>query len=171
MNLTTIARSALQLAAALLISSIAFAQGTSAPPPTAGAGGQGAQRFDGKWLTKLTCPAKGNTEGYTWLLAGAIQNGNFRGEHGTAGEPGYLLIEGKVAEDGRATLSATGIVASRQYARGVLAHKGEEYSYNIKAEFKDTEGAGTRDTGLGVVGRPCTFDFAKQPATSPVEGR
>jgi hypothetical protein len=23
------------------------------------------ERFDGKWLTTLTCPAKGKTEGYT----------------------------------------------------------------------------------------------------------
>ncbi|MGA3027650.1 MAG: hypothetical protein ABSF98_23065 [Bryobacteraceae bacterium] len=91
-----------------------------------------------------------------------IQNSNFHGEHGTAGEPGYLLIEGKIAGDGSARLSATGVVASRKYARGVLAHKGEEYGYNIKAQFQDTEGTGTRDTGLGVVGRPCTFDFVKQ---------
>src|ERR1017187_8176681 len=118
--------------------------------------------FDGNWLTKLTCPAKGNTEGYTWQFASVIQNSNFRGEHGTAGEPGYLLIEGKIARDGSAKLSATGIVASRKYARGVLAHKGEEYSYNIKAQFEDTKGTGTRDAGLGVVGRPCTFDFVKQ---------
>lgn len=162
MHLTTITRAALPVAAALLIWSIAFAQSTSSPPQAAGAGGQSSPRFDGKWLTKLTCPAKGNTEGYTWQFASVIQKSNFRGEHGTAGEPGYLLIEGKIAVDGSAKLSATGIVASRKYARGVLAHKGEEYSYNIKAQFQDTEGTGTRDTGLGIVGRPCTFDFAKQ---------
>jgi hypothetical protein len=46
-----------------------------------------------------------------------------------------------------------------------LAHKGEEYGYNVKAKFQDTEGTGTRDTGLGIVGRPCTFDFTKQQAT------
>lgn len=162
MHLTTIARAALRVAAALLIWSIAFAQTTSSPAQAAGAGGQSSPRFDGKWLTTLTCPAKGNTEGYTWKFASAIENSNFRGERGTAGEPGYLMIEGKIAEDGAAKLSATGIVASRKYARGVLAHKGEEYSYNIKAQFKDTEGTGTRDVGLGVVGRPCTFDFVKQ---------
>ena len=43
--------------------------------------------FDGNWSTKLTCPAKGNTEGYTWQFASVIQNSNFRGERGTAGEP------------------------------------------------------------------------------------
>ena len=87
---------------------------------------------------------------------------NFRGEHGTAGEPGYLLIEGRIAEDGSAKLVATGIAASRKYARAILAHKGEESSYNIKAQFKETEGSGTRNEGLGVVGRPCTFDFVGQ---------
>ena len=166
MHFTTIARAALRVAAALLVWSIAFAQSTASPPQTAGAGGRSSPRFDGQWLTKFTCPAKGNTEGYTWQFAGVIQNGNFRGEHGTAGEPGYLLIEGKIAEGGGAKLSATGIVASRKYARGVLAHKGEEYSYNIKAQFQDTEGTGTRDAGLGIVGRPCTFDFVKQKATN-----
>ena len=120
------------------------------------------ERFDGIWSTKFTCPAKGNTEGYSWQFASVIQNNNFRGEHGTAGQPGYLLIQGKIADDGNAKLSATGIVASRKYARGVFAHKGEDYSYDIKAQFKETEGTGTRDQGLGVVGRPCTFEFAKQ---------
>jgi len=162
MHLNTIARAALAGAATLLIWSIAFAQSTSSSPQTAGAGGQSSPRFDGKWVTKLTCPEKGNTEGYTWQFASVIQSSNFHGEHGTAGEPGYLLIEGKIAEDGSAKLSATGVVASRKYARGVLAHKGADYSYNIKAQFQDKAGTGTRDTGLGIVGRPCTFDFAKQ---------
>ncbi|MGA3343579.1 MAG: hypothetical protein ABSC76_01815 [Terracidiphilus sp.] len=120
------------------------------------------ERFDGKWITTLTCPAKGNTDAYTWKLPTVIAAGNLRAEHGTAGEPGYLLIEGAIKDDGSAKLSANGIVASRQYARGVLAHKGEDYSYDIKAQFKDTEGTGARNEGLGIVGRPCTFDFVKQ---------
>jgi len=161
MHWTNIHRAALPVAAAVLVCSIAFAQSPSVPQ-TAGAGGQTSARVDGKWLTKLTCPAKGSTEGYTWQFASVIQNSNFRGEHGTAGEPGYLLIEGKIAKDGSAKLSATGIVASRKYARGVFAHKGEEYSYDIKAQFSETEGTGTKSAGLGIVGRACTFDFAKQ---------
>jgi hypothetical protein len=129
------------------------------------------ERFDGNWLTKLTCPPKGSTDGYTWQFSSVIQNSSFHGEHGTAGEPGYLLIEGKIAEDGKGKLSANGVVASRQYARGVFAHKGGDYSYNIKAQFNETEGTGTRDEGLGIVGRPCTFEFAKQQTTSPAVGR
>jgi len=123
----------------------------------------GGDRFDGNWLTKLTCPAKGNTEGYTWQFPGVIQNGNFHGEHGTAGQPGYLLVEGSIADDGSAKLTASGIIASREYAKGVFAHQGESYSYDIKAKFTGTAGTGARNQGLGVVGRPCTFEFTKQP--------
>ena len=125
------------------------------------------ENFDGNWHTTLTCPPKGNTEGYTWKFPSVIQHGMFRGEHGAAGEPGYLLIEGKIATDGSAKLSANGIVASRKYARGVFAHKGEDYSYDLKAQFKETEGTATRNEGLGIVGRACTVDFVKQPAASP----
>ena len=67
------------------------------------------ERFDGHWLTKLTCPAKGNTEGYTWQFPGVIENSSFRGEHGTAGQPGYLLIEGKIKEDGAPSCQPMGL--------------------------------------------------------------
>ena len=124
-----------------------------------------ADRYDGNWQTKLVCPPKGDTEGYTWFIPSVIQNSMFHGERGTAGEPGYLVIEGKIKEDGSAKLSANGVVASRKYARGVFAHKGEDYSYDIKAQFKEKEGTGARNEGLGIVGRPCTFDFVKQAPT------
>ncbi|MGC2111325.1 MAG: hypothetical protein WA655_17555 [Candidatus Korobacteraceae bacterium] len=129
------------------------------------------ERFDGNWLTTLTCPAKGSTEGYTLQIPSVIQSSNFHGEHGTAGQPGYLLIEGKIKEDGGAKLSANGVVYSRKYARGVFAHEGEDYSYEIKAQFQETEGTGTRNAGLGIVGRTCTFEFTKQQdAASPLAG-
>lgn len=121
-----------------------------------------AQRFDGSWDTTLTCPGKGSTEGYTWRFVSVIQNSVLHGERGAAGEPGYFALDGKLADDGGAKLTGNGIVASREYARGVFAHKGESYSYEIKAHFDAVKGSGTRNTGLGVVGRPCTFDFAKQ---------
>jgi hypothetical protein len=129
------------------------------------------ERFDGNWLTKLTCPPKGSTEGYTLRFTSVILNSNLRGERGTAGEPGYLLLEGKIAKDGSAKLSVNGVVSSRKYARGVFAHKGEDYSYDVKAEFKETEGTGTKNEGLGIVGRACTVDFVKQAAASQAGGR
>ena len=114
---------------------------------------------------------KGVPEGYTLRFTSVILNSNLRGERGTAGEPGYLLLEGKVAKDGSAKLSVNGVVSSRKYARGVLAHKGEDYSCNVKAEFEETEGTGTRNEGLGIVGRACTFGFVKQAAASQAGGR
>jgi hypothetical protein len=119
-------------------------------------------RFDGNWHTKMTCPPRGKTEGYTWQFNSAIQNGKFHGERGTAGEPGYYLLEGMVADDGSAKLAASGVVASREYARGAFAHKGEEYNYDVKAQFKENDGTGLRNEGLGIVGRPCTFEFTRQ---------
>ncbi len=120
------------------------------------------EHFDGNWLTKLTCPPKGNTEGYTWQFVSAVQNGILHGERGTADQPGYYTLDGKISDDGSAKLSANGIVASRQYARGVFAHKGETYGYDVKALFQETHGTGTKSEGLGIVGRTCTFEFTKQ---------
>lgn len=123
-----------------------------------------AQHFDGSWSTKLTCPPKGNTEGYTWQFVSVIQNNTLHGERGAADQPGYYTLDGKIADNGTAKLSANGIVASRQYARGVFAHKGESYGYDVKAQFQETTGTGTKSEGLGIVGRTCTFEFTKQPA-------
>ncbi len=128
-------------------------------------------RFDGKWLTTLTCPEKGKTQGYTWHFPSMVKDGNLRGEHGTAGEPGYLLIEGKIADDGAAKLSATGKVVSRTYATGVFVTQGSDYGYDIKAQFNETEGRGTKSAGLGIIGRTCTYEFVKQQDTSPVPER
>lgn len=170
MRLTHVYRAALCLVVAFLVCSMAFSQSSSVGPQKLISDDQKAQRFDGKWVTRLTCPPKGSTQGYTWEFPSEVQNSNFHGEHGTAGEPGYLLIEGKIDKSGNAKLSANGIVASRAYAKGVLAHKGEDYSYDIKAQFTETEGKGTRNTGLGIVGRPCEFEFVKQDGEKPTGG-
>jgi len=106
MYLTNIDRAALRVAAALLVCSVVFAQ--SSP------------RFDSQWLTTVTCPAKGKTEGYKLHVPSVIQDSNFRREYGTPGEPGYLLIEGKVKDSGTARLSATRKVSSRKYGTGIF---------------------------------------------------
>ena len=43
-----------------------------------------------------------------------------------------------------------------------MSGTGDSYSWGIKAQFKDAEGSGMRNEGLGIVGRPCTFDFVKR---------
>jgi len=120
------------------------------------------ERFDGTWRTKVTCPPKGSTEGYTWTFDSTITNSNLHGSRGTEGQPGYFALDGTIANDGKAKLSGNGIVASRAYARGVFAHKGESYTWDVKAEFRDTQGTGLRNEGLGIVGRACTFEFVRQ---------
>ncbi|MGA8111335.1 MAG: hypothetical protein WBD46_07830 [Acidobacteriaceae bacterium] len=121
------------------------------------------ESFDGTWSTTLTCPPKGNTLGYTWHFLSVIQNNVLHGERGTAEEPGAFTLDGRLAEDGTAKLAGAGIVSSREYARGVFAHEGGHYSYEVKARFEGTRGAGTKSAGLGIEGRVCSFDFTKQP--------
>ena len=135
--------------------------------PGAGIAGE---RFDGKWDTTLTCPDKGKTSGYTWKFVSTIKDGVLHGERGAAGQPGSFTLDGKVGDDGTAKLSGDGIVMSKEYARGVFTGKGSEYTYNVKATFKETTGSGVRDEGLGIVGRPCTFEFVKQAAGSHPAG-
>lgn len=141
--------------------SVALAQTAAAPA---------AGRYDGNWVTHLACEAHGETPAYKWEFPSVIKDGNFSGQHGEEGGPGYLVIEGKIADDGSAKLSAKGKV-TQNHAHGVFAMKGDNYSYTIKAQFEDTKGTGTRDEGAGILGRPCTFEFVKQtdaaPAASP----
>jgi len=123
-------------------------------------------KYDGNWVTHLACEAHGQTPAYKWEFPSTIKDNNFHGVHGEPGGPGYLLIEGKIADDGSAKLSAKGTVTQNN-AHGVFAMKGNNYSYNIKAQFSDTKGTGTRDEGAGILGRPCTFEFDKQPDAAP----
>jgi len=123
-------------------------------------------RYDGDWVTHLACEAHGETPAYKFMFPSTIKDGNFHGQHGEEGGPGYLVIDGKIADDGSAKLTAKGKV-TQNHAHGVFAMKGDNYSYDIKAQFEDTKGTGTRNEGAGVLGRPCTFEFVKQPAAAP----
>ena len=126
--------------------------------------------FDGTWHTHVDCPAKGNMEAFAWEFDSVIADGNLRGVRGTEGEPGSFVLTGKINEDGSAKLTGNGVLGSRKNARGLFAHKGEEYSWDVRAQFKDTDGTGTRNEGLGIVSRPCSFEFKKQQdvPTAPV---
>ncbi len=113
--------------------------------------------FDGKWLTTVSCEASRGALGYSFRFVSEVKDGNFRGLHGTEGEPSSLLIEGKIDAEGAAKLYATGRTGSKEYVPGRDTPRGTEYSYNIEAHFKGTKGTGTR-----VEGRPCSFQFERQ---------
>jgi hypothetical protein len=126
-------------------------------------------KFDGNWTTHLACEAHGQTPAYKWEFPSTVKDGMFHGQHGDEGGPGYLVIEGKIADDGTSKLEAKGTV-SQSNAHGVFAMKGNNYSYKIKAQFTDVKGTGTRDEGAGVLGRNCTFEFTKQTDAPPASG-
>ena len=127
-----------------------------------------ASHFDGSWTTAMSCEASTHMPAYQWTFPSTIANGAFHGQHGEEHGPGYLVIDGPIAEDGSAKLKATGTVTN-SHAHGVFAMKGNHYDYNIKAQFTDAKGTGTRDEGVGILGRPCTFEFDKQTDAAPAQ--
>jgi hypothetical protein len=129
-------------------------------------------KYDGNWTTSLACEAHGETAAYKWTFPSTIKDNVYHAQHGEQGGPGYLVIDGKIADDGSAKLQAKGTVTHNN-AHGVFAMKGNNYSYDIKAQFTETTGTGTRNEGAGILGRPCTFEFTKQadaPATTTPPG-
>jgi hypothetical protein len=115
--------------------------------------------FDGKWLTTVSCDAFRDALGFSYRFVAVVKDGNFRGLHGAEREPGYLLIEGKIADDGTTKLYATDKTGSKEYVPGRDTPRGTEYGYHIKATFNGAEVSGTR-----VEGRPSTLEFVKQEA-------
>jgi len=116
-----------------------------------------ADRFDGKWLTTVSCASARDALGYSFRFTSEVKDSNLRGLHGTEGQPSSLLIEGKIEADGTGKLYATGRTGSKEYVPGRDTPRGTEYSYTIDAHFKDKTGTGTR-----VEGRACSFQFEKQ---------
>jgi hypothetical protein len=131
------------------------------------AGGQGAPgKFDGTWNTTVTCDPAGGTLGYTLHFVSTVTGNVLHGDRGTPGQQAYLAIDGKIANDGKAKLTASGVTASSQYTHGPSKTEGQDYSYEVKSQFTDTEGKGERTTGMGIVGRPCHYTFEKQAANA-----
>lgn len=118
-------------------------------------------KYDGNWTTTMACEQHGETAAYKWTFPSVIKDGVYHGQHGQQGGPGYLVVDGKIADDGSAKLVAKGTVEQNN-AHGIFATKGNNYGYDIKAQFEATKGTGKRNEGAGILGRPCTFDFEKQ---------
>jgi hypothetical protein len=102
-------------------------------------------RFDGEWLTIVTCQASGKTEAYKLEVPTSVTDSNLHGEHSTRGEPRYLLIEGRISETGTARITATS----------------NAETYTIRAQFEPLKGTGMRSGASGGLDRSCTFEFQK----------
>lgn len=114
-------------------------------------------RFDGKWLTTVSCEASRGALGYSYRFVSEVRDGKFRGLHGTEGEPSSLLVDGKISDNGTGDLYATGRTGSKEFVPGRDTPRGTEYSYSIEAHFKGDGGTGKR-----IEGRPCSYKFEKQ---------
>jgi len=115
------------------------------------------QRFDGKWLTTVSCPNARGALGYSYQFMSTVTDGVLHGLHGTEGAPGSLQIDGTIPPDGNGSLYAKGRTGSKEYVVGKDTPVGTEYGYDIEAHFGDSTGTGTR-----LEGRPCSLKFVKQ---------
>jgi len=55
--------------------------------------------FDGTWTTSMSCEASTRMPAYTWTFISTITNGNFHGQHGEEGGPGYLVVDGPLKDE------------------------------------------------------------------------
>jgi hypothetical protein len=118
---------------------------------------QDSQRFDGHWLTTVSCSAARDALGYSFRFSTQIKDGQVYGLHGTKDESGYLQIDGKIEADGTGKLYAQGRTGSKDFVPGRDTPRGTEYGYHIDARFEESKGNGVR-----VEGRPCTLQFDKR---------
>lgn len=118
-----------------------------------------ASPFDGNWNVVLDCPPHDeeddDAKGYTHRFSGKVVNGELTATYGSEGKPGWHLLKGTIAADGKADLRLEGIVSKEAYAVN-NAKRGKPYSYRVRAKFEPTKGAGQR-----VGRRKCSFSFDK----------
>lgn len=124
------------------------------------AGGQAVsqttQRFDGNWAVVLTCPAaEDGALGYTYRFPAQVRGGQLRGQNGTEGSMGYLVLQGPIQADGTALLTANGVTGNPDYSVRRVRQL-SPYSYQVRARFDANRGTGTR-----IEIRACTLEFTK----------
>ena len=111
--------------------------------------------YDGRWLTRISCPTFGRAQGYSTELPAEVKDGAYNARIGTVGEPGSLLIDGKIIFDGTSALLAKGSVGSTAASGGTAV--GTPYFYHVIAQFEHSRGTGKR-----LEFRPCNLTFVKQ---------
>lgn len=135
------------------LSAVVLAQDAQQTPPPVSV-------FDGKWTVSLDCPTYSDdkddsAQGYRQTFPAEIKGGELRGTHLKEGEPGWHLLTGKIAPDGKATLKLDGIVGNAKKAIND-AGRGKPYTYRVRAKFERDSGTGQR---LGQ--RKCDFTFKR----------
>ena len=116
---------------------------------------QGAQPFDGRWNTTVTCKSAKDPAGIKFVTE--VRDGVLAGQVGTEGAPGFLRIDGKVTPAGVGHVYAKGRSVAGDSVSGRELPAGTEYGYYIQAKFEGKGGSGNR-----VEGRACEIKFEKR---------
>jgi hypothetical protein len=116
----------------------------------------GTRRFDGTWVTILSCSKTATALGYSYKFDSRIKDGIFHGQRGNEGEPGWITFDGALLPDGSAELHARGLTGQSAYSAGTTA-AGTVFSYLLRVKFELSSGTGSREEG-----RPCIFTALKQ---------
>jgi hypothetical protein len=124
---------------------------------TAALGQQPPNRFDGRWATTVTCRVSKDPAGLVYKFTTEVTDSMLVGLSGTQGEPGYLLINGKISPEGIGRIYARGMTGKEEVIAGREIRAGTEYNYYIEARFEGKSGTGNR-----VEGRACSFKFEKR---------
>lgn len=111
--------------------------------------------FDGTWDTTMTCQAGNGFTGYIYKFSSEIKDGQYHGQQGTDGKPGWFTLDGRIGPDGTAALIGRGVIASSATAPG-NAPIGTPFAYGISAQFQSAAGVGKRNEG-----RACSLTFVK----------
>jgi len=123
--------------------------------PSSNAAGR-TRDFDGSWDVTVSCASAGTVKGYVRWLSATVTDGAFHAEDQSSGKPNWLLIDGDIAPDGKATFTAKGLTGDAVYSVGGVK-SGTSYAYTIDAQFERRRGTGKRNEL-----RPCTLTFAKR---------
>jgi hypothetical protein len=135
--------------------------------PNLKAATEGTTKFDGNWAVTLDAKVFKNPDGstakpYVRNFSVAVKGGVLHGEIGTRGKPGSYELDGQIAADGTAALTAQEVLAHHEYSFTTSTKKpppgrGTGYSYQVVAHF-----GGQRGTGHSTDARPRIFTFVKE---------
>jgi hypothetical protein len=113
-------------------------------------------RFDGAWNVTVECPAHGTASGYTRQLRAQVKDGALAAQAGDVGQPGSLILSGKIQPYGKASLDARGMVGDPRNTANRLS-QGTSFAYRVDALFEGARGVGNRTDNV----RPCSLTFVK----------
>jgi hypothetical protein len=113
--------------------------------------------FDGDWHVTLACPrAADGALPFTFHFAATVTMSVMHGENGTAGHPGWMVLEGKILPNGDAALEAHGLTGQSAYNIN-QTERGVPYRHPVTAHFEAMRGAGQWNAN-----RICDFTFTRQ---------